>query len=101
MRQTLRKRGPKIDKIINTYLMLGTIIEQDDYYVISEIKDKFVRLTVPTAQFCIENLSEFNMKIYCYLLNKQQIHDKYRHKENYFFSVVELLRATWYLYGIV
>lgn len=99
MRQTLRKRGPKIDKIINTYLMLGTIIEQDDYYIISEIKDKFVRLTIPTAQFCIENLSEFNMKIYCYLLNKQQIHDNYKYKENYFFSVVELLRATGYSEG--
>lgn len=99
MRQTLRKRGPKIDKIVNAYLMLGTISEQGDYYIISEVKEKFVKLTIPTAQFCIENLSEFNMKIYCYLLNKQQIHDAYKHKENYFFSIVELLRATGYSEG--
>lgn len=99
LRQVLRKRGPKIDKIINAYLMLGTITEDGENYIISKTEDKFVKLTIPTAQFCIENLSELSMKVYCYLLNKQQIHDKYRYKENYFFSKSELLRAVGYSEG--
>lgn len=99
LRQTLHKRGSKIDKMINTYLMLGTIVEDGDNYIISKTKDNFVKLTIPTAQFCIENLSEFSMKIYCYLLNKQQIHDRYKYKENYFFSKSELLKAVGYSRG--
>lgn len=79
--------------------MLGTIVEDGDNYIISKIQDNFVKLTIPTAQFCIENLSEFSMKVYCYLLNKQQIHDKYHYKENYFFSKSELLRAVGYSRG--
>lgn len=99
LRQTLHKRGPKIEKMINAYLMLGTIIEDGENYIISKAEDKFVKLTISTAQFCIENLSELSMKVYCYLLNKKQIHDRYNYKENYFFSKSELLRAVGYSRG--
>ena len=87
----------KIDVIIKTFVALEVLIDYDkDYWKINPVVAPYVKIPVATVKYCINQLSADNFKIYCYLLNKYNIHTYYNHKENYFFSGSELLEMMGY-----
>lgn len=96
LKKMLKLTKYKCQVIVNTFIELNIIEEDEDYYYINPVTSNFLKLVVPTAKYCINNLSDFCFKVYCYLLNKYNIHVAYRHIENYFFSYKELLGDIGY-----
>ena len=68
----------------------------DDTYKIENEKKPFLNIDVMTVYHFFNNYQAIHFKVYCYLLNKFNIHNQYHHKENYFFSTAELLRMAGY-----
>lgn len=94
LKNQLHKSYYKINQVINAYIVTGAI--QDDgkgNYIISTVKTRFVGLTKATALYFLETLSEMSLKVYCYLLNKYNIHNAYHHVEPFRFSKKQILEA--------
>ncbi len=96
LKQILKLTKYKCKVIVQTFLDLNIIEEDNKYYYINPVSSNFLKLVVPTARYCINNLSDFCFKVYCYMLNKYNIHMAYRHYENYFFSFKEVLNDLGY-----
>ena len=96
LKQMLKLTKYKCKIIVQTFIDLNIIEEDDKYYYFNPVSSNFLKLVVPTAKYCINNLSDFCFKVYCYMLNKYNIHVAYRHLENYFFSYKELLNDIGY-----
>lgn len=96
LKQVLKLSKYKCKIIIQTFIDLNIIEEDNKYYYINPVSSNFLKLVVPTAKYCINNLSDFCFKVYCYMLNKYNMHITYRHFENYFFSYKELLSDIGY-----
>lgn len=82
----------KIDKIMDAYKMLELVTEDKNFYYFRPISSYFVKLPIETAIFCANHLSEFDFKLYCWLLNKYQWHPK----NLYCFSFREIAREFGY-----
>lgn len=65
-------------------------------YVVDKETEPFLKLYKDTVRYFFDHYRPIHFKVYCYLLNKYNIHQRYHHKENYFFSCAELLRAIGY-----
>lgn len=97
LKSVLHKSYYKINKLIETYLCLGAMRDDGNgNYIISPVNIKFVGLTKVTALYFIEHMSDFDLKIYCYLLNKYNIHQQYHHRDYFHFSKAGLLKALGY-----
>ena len=90
----------KIDTLIDTYKMLGLVKEEKGNYLFFPVRKNFVSLNLSTTLFFLNHLSPFCFKTYCWLLNKYDLHNAYfRHGENYFFNLKELLEGIGYSYN--
>ena len=65
------------------------------------LKTNFLKLLRSTTKFCIDGISDFAFKVYCYLFNKYNINQTYckHHKENFFFSKKQILADLGYSRG--
>lgn len=68
----------------------------DGKYMIDKETQPFLKLYKDTVRYFFDHYRPIHFKVYCYLLNKYNIHQRYGFKENYFFSCAELLRAIGY-----
>lgn len=96
MKKTLKLTKYKSKIIIETFLELGILTEDKDNYYLSPRKTSFLKLLVPTAKYCLDALSPLSFKVYCFLLNKYNINQFYKHQTNYFFSKKEILESLGY-----
>ena len=77
MRKAFKLQVRKIDKVIETYLSLGIMTDNgDETYTLNYIKP-FITLDPETVKYCLTSLSELSFKVYCYLKNKYEQHQKY------------------------
>ena len=70
--------------------------QENGKYSVDKETAPFLKLYKDTVRYFFDHYKPIHFKVYCYLLNKYNIHQTYRHKENYFFSCAELLRAVGY-----
>ena len=90
----------KIDTLIDTYKMLGLLEEEKGNYLFFPVKRNFISLSFSTILFFLNHLSPLNFKIYCWLLNKYDLHEAYfKNSENYFFNIKELVEGIGYSYN--
>lgn len=76
---------------------INLIQPQDDgEYIVDRETAPFLKLYKDTVRYFFDHYKPIHFKVYCYLLNKYNIHQVYKHKENYFFSCAELLRVVGY-----
>lgn len=76
---------------------IGLIAEGDNgEYIVDKETAPFLKLYKDTVRYFFDHYRPIHFKVYCYLLNKYNMHQRYRHAENYFFSCAELLRAIGY-----
>lgn len=92
--------GMKKTKAYDCFTALEDInlIHKNDngQYVVDKETEPFLKLYKDTVRYFFDHYRPIHFKVYCYLLNKYNIHQRYNHKENYFFSCAELLRAIGY-----
>lgn len=92
--------GMKKTKAYDCFAALEDInlIHKNDngQYVVDKETEPFLKLYKDTVRYFFDHYRPIHFKVYCYLLNKYNIHQRYNHKENYFFSCAELLRAIGY-----
>lgn len=92
--------GMKKTKAYDCFAALEDInlIHKDNngQYVVDKETEPFLKLYKDTVRYFFDHYRPIHFKVYCYLLNKYNIHQRYNHKENYFFSCAELLRAIGY-----
>lgn len=93
LKKILKRSYYKIQVIIDTYVDLGLMRIENNECIFNSLatEGNFVSIPVVTARFLIDQMSEFNTKVYCWFLNKYQIHKMYNFKENYFFTKKEIL----------
>ena len=100
LKQRLKLSKYKAKKLMQVYLDLNFVSEEGDYYKFNPIQKYFVKVTLQTAIYFLDNLSDYSFKIYCWLLNKYENHlrmvQKYQSVENYFFSVTQIIEAMGY-----
>lgn len=68
----------------------------EDTYRMAKIDPPFLKLYGDTVRYFFDHYSPEHFKVYCYLLNKYNIHKAHGYMENYFFSCAELLRIIGY-----
>lgn len=77
MRKTFNLQVRKIEKVIETYLSLGIMNDNGDgTYTLNYIKP-FITLDPETVKYCLTSLSELSFKVYCYLKNRYEQHQKF------------------------
>ena len=92
LKHKLHKTYYMIDKVIDTYLCLGVLEEQEDYYIIAPVTSNFVGLPVATIIYFLDHLSDMAFKVYCYLLAKYNINQTY-HLPTFRFSKKQVLEG--------
>ena len=97
LKQKLKLSQYKCKTLIDVYIDLGMIKEDKDYYYFYPARTRFISLTIPTAVYFLDNLSSFVFKVYCWLLDKYELHLKYyKNGENFFFSKVQIIEGIGY-----
>ncbi len=97
LRTKLKLSRYKVDKLIQVYIDLNLISEEGEYYKFNPIQKSFIKLTLPTALYFLDNLSDYVFKVYCWFLNKYEIHlKKYYNDDNFFFSVKQVIEGIGY-----
>lgn len=97
LKENLKIGYRKANKILSTFEELGCIYIEDDTCYLNKVSgNSFLKMDLRTMKYCLDNLSDANFKIYCYLFNKYNLHNAYNYKENYFFSKQELLDMLGY-----
>ena len=97
LKKKLKLSQYKCNALIKVYIDLGMIKEDKDYYYFYPARTRFISLTIPTAVYFLDNISDFVFKVYCWLLDKYELHLKYyKNGENFFFSKVQLLEGIGY-----
>ena len=64
LKEVLKLSKYKCKVIIQTFIDLNIIEEDNKYYYINPVSSNFLKLVVPTAKYCINNLSDFCFKVY-------------------------------------
>lgn len=79
-------------------LLAAGIIEQvgDDSYALGKVAPPFLKLLPDTIRYFFKHYHSEHLKVYCYLLNKYNMHEIYGWVSNYYFSIAELLRVIGY-----
>lgn len=81
----------------NALIDINLIQKQNDgTYIVDKETAPFLKLYKDTVRYFFDHYKPIHFKVYCYLLNKYNIHQTYHLGENYFFSCAELLRAIGY-----
>lgn len=97
LRTKLKLSRYKVDKLIQVYIDLNLISEEGEYYKFNPIQKSFIKLTLPTALYFLDNLSDYVFKVYCWFLNKYEIHlKKYYNSDNFFFSIKQVIEGIGY-----
>ena len=97
LRTKLKLSRYKVDKLIQVYIDLNLISEEGEYYKFNPIQKSFIKLTLPTALYFLDNLSDYVFKVYCWFLNKYEIHlKKYYNGDNFFFSITQVIEGIGY-----
>lgn len=97
LRTKLKLSRYKVDKLIQVYIDLDLITEEGEYYKFNPIQKNFIKLTLPTALYFLDNLSDYVFKVYCWFLNKYEIHLKrYYNSDNFFFSIKQIIEGIGY-----
>lgn len=97
LRAKLKLSKYKVDKLIQVYIDLNLITEEGEYYKFNPIQKSFIKLTLPTALYFLDNLSDYVFKVYCWFLNKYEIHlKKYYNGDNFFFSIKQIIEGIGY-----
>lgn len=97
LRTKLKLSRYKVDKLIQVYIDLNLISEEGEYYKFNPIQKSFIKLTLPTALYFLDNLSDYVFKVYCWFLNKYEIHLKrYYNSDNFFFSIKQIIEGIGY-----
>lgn len=97
LKENLKIGYRKANKILDTFEELGCIYIEDDMCYLNKVSgSSFLKIDLRTMKYCLDNLSDANFKIYCYLFNKYNLHNAYKYEENYFFSKQELLDMLGY-----
>lgn len=100
LKKKLKLSQYKCNTLIKIYIDLGMIKEDSEHYYFYPSRTRFISLTLPTAVYFLDNISDFVFKIYCWLLDKYELHKKYyKNGENFFFSKVQLLEGVGYSKG--
>ena len=86
----------KCGVIVDTFIITGVMEEHEEELWLTEVKDNFLKLFIPTAKYCLVHLGDMEFKLYCILLNKYNMNQYYHLNENYFFSAKELLETMGY-----
>ena len=97
LRDNFKLTKYKIKTLLDTYKILGLIDEKGSDFIFYPIKKNFVNLSFSTTLYFLDMLSDFVFKVYCWLLNKYDLHLAYfKGKDNYFFNKKELLEGVGY-----
>lgn len=97
LKNSLKIGYRKANKILDTFEELGCIYVEGDECRLNKVSgNSFLKMDLRTMKYCLDNLSDANFKIYCYLFNKYNLHNAYKYEENYFFSKQELLDMLGY-----
>lgn len=96
MKNVLKMTKHKCGIVTEALVELDIIREEGSNYCLNPVTAPFLKLYAPTVKYLINNLSPFNFKLYCYLLNKYNINKAYNLMDNYFFSKKELLEVCGY-----
>lgn len=97
LRQDVHMNQRQAYRCFNALSDIGFIHEVDGKrYAVDREKAPFLKLRKDTVRYFFDHHTDSHFKVYCYLLNKYNLHEAYGHRENYFFSCAELLRAIGY-----
>lgn len=96
LKKYLKLSNYKFKTLIETFEALGIMEEEGSNYIFNLIKSNFVKLSFSTALYFLDYYSDFIFKIYCWLLQKYNLHVEYHYKENYFFNKKEILSGIGY-----
>ena len=99
IKKELKLSNYKAKTVLEVFIVGELLLEdKEDKNILyaPNIESNFIRILKTTVRYCINNLSDLAFKVYCYLLNKYNMHIYYDHTDNYFFSVNELLRKMGY-----
>lgn len=97
LKKKLKLSQYKCNALIKVYIDLGMIKEDKEYYYFYPARTRFISLTIPTAVYFLDNLSDFVFKVYCWLLDKYELHLKYyKNGENFFFSKIQIIEGIGY-----
>ena len=97
LRDSLKLTKYKIKTLLDTYKILGLMDEEGSNFIFYPIKKNFVSLSFSTTMYFLDFFSDFIFKVYCWLLNKYDLHCAYfKGKENYYFNKKELLESIGY-----
>ncbi len=102
LQETLKMTKYKCKKVIDTFVDTGILLKDkidDNLLIMPSLKGNFLRLLRSTTRFCLNGLSDFAFKVYCYLFNKYNINQTYQHNENFFFSKKQILEDLGYSRG--
>ena len=97
LRDSLKLTKYKIKTLLDTYKILGLMDEEGGNFIFYPVKKNFVSLSFSTTMYFLDFFSDFIFKVYCWLLNKYDLHCTYfKGKENYYFNKKELLESIGY-----
>lgn len=96
VKEQLKVNNRQLKIFMDTLIELGLVEEDKDRYYWNPLTTDFIKLKPSTIRYCVKVLSPITFKVYCYLMSKKCIHDKYEMKENYFFSCTDLLKVCGY-----
>lgn len=65
LRERLKLTRYKAKTIIQIYIDLGLITEDNKYYRFNPIQKYFIKITLSNAIYFIDNLSSYVFKVYC------------------------------------
>ena len=96
LKKYLKLSNYKFKTLIETFEALGIMKEEGSNYIFNLVQTNFVKLSFSTALYFLDYYSDFIFKIYCWLLQKYNLHVEYHYRENYFFNKKELLLGIGY-----
>ena len=97
LKKELKLSKYKCSVILDAFLAAEIVHRSEDGYLMFHMtKQNFLKLLVPTVKFCLMHLNEFEFKTYCILANQYNIHKHYNYRDNYFFSIKDLLEKMGY-----
>ena len=65
LKKKLKLSQYKCNALIKVYIDLGMVKEDKDHYYFYPAKTRFISLTIPTAVYFLDNISDFVFKVYC------------------------------------
>lgn len=94
LRQWLKLSNYKAKVLIDTFIELNVFKrDKNDLIILPVNSNDFIKIPIATIRFCLDSLSPFAFKIYCFLKRKYDLHILYKYKENYLFSDKQLLEV--------